>query len=69
MEFSCRGGVIYKFTLQFTKKIEACRGVEVLFAPPPMHTYALEGPEGYLCPGIHILGVICMYHKPNYTSV
>ena len=30
---------------------------------------SLEGPEGYLCHEIHILGVICIYHKPIYTSV
>ena len=25
---------------------------------------SLEGPEGYLCPGIHILGIISIYGKP-----
>ena len=29
---------------------------------------SLEGPEGYLCPGIHILGIVSIYGKPFYTS-
>ena len=29
---------------------------------------SLEGPEGYLCPGIHILGIISICGKPFYTS-
>ena len=41
-----------------------------LFGTNPKILESLEGPEGYLCPGIHDLGlgVICMYHKHFSTS-
>ena len=38
------------------------------FETNPKILESLEGPEGYLCPGIHILGIISVYGKPFYTS-
>ena len=37
------------------------------FGTYPKILESLEGPEGHLCPGIHILGIICFYGKPFYT--
>ena len=38
------------------------------FGTYPKILESLEGPEGYLCPGIHILGIISICGKPFYTS-
>ena len=38
------------------------------FGTNPKILESLEGPEGYLCPGIHILGIISICGKPFYTS-
>ena len=55
-----------KIFLALQKSI-ACRGWGP-FGTNPKILESLEGPEGYLCPGIHILGIISVYDKPFYTS-
>ena len=34
------------------------------FETNPKILESLEGPEGYLCPGIHISGIVSVYGKP-----
>ena len=38
------------------------------FGTNPKILESLEGPEGYLCPAINILGIISIYGKLLYTS-
>ena len=38
------------------------------FETNPKILKPLEGLEGYLCPGVHILGIVCIFGMPFYTS-